>query len=96
MTLHLIRHAEVEARYQGVFGGVIDMNLSPLGHALITRLDFGVTDEMESRCRIHQIKSALSNRRFLCVEQLQHARFAEFDQVRQFRFAERGFLARAL
>ena len=31
-TLHLIRHAEVEARYQGVFGGVIDMNLSPLGH----------------------------------------------------------------
>ena len=31
-TLHLIRHAEVEARYQGVFGGTIDMNLSPRGH----------------------------------------------------------------
>ena len=31
-TLHLIRHAEVEARYQGVFGGIIDMNLSPRGH----------------------------------------------------------------
>ena len=31
-TLHLIRHAEVEARYQSVFGGRIDMNLSPLGH----------------------------------------------------------------
>jgi broad specificity phosphatase PhoE len=30
-TLHLIRHAEVEARYQGVFGGVIDMDLSPEG-----------------------------------------------------------------
>lgn len=30
-TLHLIRHAEVEARYQGIFGGRIDMNLSPLG-----------------------------------------------------------------
>lgn len=31
-TLHLIRHAEVEARYQGVFGGRIDMALSPRGH----------------------------------------------------------------
>lgn len=31
-TLHLIRHAEVEARYQGVFGGRIDMELSPRGH----------------------------------------------------------------
>jgi broad specificity phosphatase PhoE len=30
-TLHLIRHAEVEAAYQGVFGGIIDMNLSPRG-----------------------------------------------------------------
>jgi broad specificity phosphatase PhoE len=28
--LLLIRHAEVEARYQGVFGGRIDMGLSPL------------------------------------------------------------------
>lgn len=31
-TLHLVRHAEVEARYQGVFGGRIDMDLSPRGH----------------------------------------------------------------
>jgi len=30
-TIHLIRHAEVEARYQGIFGGRIDMNLSPRG-----------------------------------------------------------------
>jgi broad specificity phosphatase PhoE len=30
--LLLIRHAEVEARYQGVFGGRIDMDLSPRGH----------------------------------------------------------------
>lgn len=30
-TLSLIRHAEVEARYQGVFGGTIDMDLSPRG-----------------------------------------------------------------
>ena len=29
--LLLIRHAEVEARYQGVFGGRIDMDLSPRG-----------------------------------------------------------------
>jgi broad specificity phosphatase PhoE len=28
----LIRHAEVEASYQGVFGGQIDMELSPRGH----------------------------------------------------------------
>jgi broad specificity phosphatase PhoE len=28
----LIRHAEVEARYQGVFGGRVDMELSPRGH----------------------------------------------------------------
>jgi broad specificity phosphatase PhoE len=38
----LIRHAEVEARYQGVFGGRIDMELSPRGHqqaaALATHL----------------------------------------------------------
>jgi len=30
--LLLIRHAEVELRYQGVFGGRIDMELSPRGH----------------------------------------------------------------
>lgn len=30
--LFLIRHAEVEARYQSVFGGRIDMDLSPRGH----------------------------------------------------------------
>ena len=30
--LLLIRHAEVEANYQGVFGGRIDMDLSPRGH----------------------------------------------------------------
>jgi broad specificity phosphatase PhoE len=30
-VLWLIRHAEVEARYQGVFGGQIDMDLSPRG-----------------------------------------------------------------
>lgn len=30
--LYLIRHAEVEARYQKVFGGRIDMDLSPRGH----------------------------------------------------------------
>jgi len=31
--LLLIRHAEVEARYQQVFGGSVDMDLSPRGHA---------------------------------------------------------------
>lgn len=31
--LFLVRHAEVEVRYQNVFGGRIDMNLSPRGHA---------------------------------------------------------------
>ncbi len=31
-TLFLIRHAEVEVRYQGIFGGTIDMNISPRGH----------------------------------------------------------------
>ena len=30
--LLLVRHAEVEAGYQGVFGGRIDMDLSPCGH----------------------------------------------------------------
>ena len=30
--LLLIRHAEVEIKYQGVFGGQIDMNLSDRGH----------------------------------------------------------------
>jgi broad specificity phosphatase PhoE len=30
--LWLIRHAEVEVRYQNTFGGRIDMNLSPRGH----------------------------------------------------------------
>jgi broad specificity phosphatase PhoE len=32
-TLWLIRHAEVEERYQSVFGGRIDMDLSERGHA---------------------------------------------------------------
>ena len=36
--LLLIRHAEVEARYQGVFGGRIDMELSPRGHEQAARL----------------------------------------------------------
>ncbi len=31
-VLWLIRHAEVEERYQGIFGGTIDMALSPRGH----------------------------------------------------------------
>ena len=30
--LFLLRHGEVEERYHGVFGGRIDMNLSPRGH----------------------------------------------------------------
>lgn len=30
--LLLVRHAEVEARYQHVFGGSVDMNISPRGH----------------------------------------------------------------
>ena len=36
--LWLIRHAEVEPRYQRTFGGQIDMNLSPRGHAQAARL----------------------------------------------------------
>jgi broad specificity phosphatase PhoE len=32
IRLHLLRHAEVETSYQKVFGGKIDMNLSPAGH----------------------------------------------------------------
>ena len=31
-SLLLVRHAEVEVKYQRVFGGRIDMNLSPRGH----------------------------------------------------------------
>lgn len=30
--LFLLRHGEVEERYHGIFGGRIDMNLSPRGH----------------------------------------------------------------
>jgi broad specificity phosphatase PhoE len=30
--LLLVRHAEVETRYHKIFGGTIDMNLSPRGH----------------------------------------------------------------
>jgi len=30
--IYLLRHAEVETRYQRVFGGRIDMELSPRGH----------------------------------------------------------------
>ena len=37
-TLWLIRHAEVENRYQNVFGGRIDMALSESGHAQALRL----------------------------------------------------------
>jgi broad specificity phosphatase PhoE len=36
--LFLIRHAEVEARYQSVFGGRIDMDISPRGHEQATKL----------------------------------------------------------
>lgn len=31
-SLYLLRHAEVEAKYQRIFGGRIDMELSPRGH----------------------------------------------------------------
>jgi broad specificity phosphatase PhoE len=31
-SVFLLRHAEVEARYQRIFGGRIDMDLSPRGH----------------------------------------------------------------
>src|SRR5277367_384373 len=30
--LLLVRHAEVEQRYHKIFGGTIDMNISPRGH----------------------------------------------------------------
>jgi broad specificity phosphatase PhoE len=36
--LLLIRHAEVEVRYQRVFGGRIDMDISPRGHAQASAL----------------------------------------------------------
>jgi broad specificity phosphatase PhoE len=37
-TLFLARHAEVESKYHRVFGGRIDMALSPRGHAQAGRL----------------------------------------------------------
>lgn len=36
--LYLLRHGEVEARYHRVFGGKIDMELSPLGHQQVQAL----------------------------------------------------------
>lgn len=36
--LYLLRHAEVEVRYHRVFGGSIDMGLSPAGHEQAARL----------------------------------------------------------
>ena len=36
--LYLLRHGEVEARYHRVFGGKIDMDLSPLGHEQVQAL----------------------------------------------------------
>jgi len=37
-SLWLVRHAEVEQKYQRVFGGRIDMDLSPRGHVQAVRL----------------------------------------------------------
>ncbi len=37
-TLFLLRHGEVEHRYHRVFGGRIDMELSPLGHDQAAKL----------------------------------------------------------
>src|ERR1043165_9155845 len=36
--LYLLRHGEVEERYHRVFGGKIDMELSPLGHQQVRAL----------------------------------------------------------
>ena len=36
--LHLVRHGEVDEAYHEVFGGQIDMELSPLGHEQAKRL----------------------------------------------------------
>ena len=36
--LHFVRHAEVDEAYHEVFGGRIDMELSPLGHEQANRL----------------------------------------------------------
>ena len=36
--LYLLRHGEVESRYHRVFGGKIDMELSPLGHQQVKAL----------------------------------------------------------
>lgn len=36
--LYLLRHGEVESRYHRVFGGKIDMELSPLGHEQVQAL----------------------------------------------------------
>jgi broad specificity phosphatase PhoE len=37
-SLFLLRHAEVEPKYQRIFGGKIDMNLSPRGHEQAAKL----------------------------------------------------------
>jgi broad specificity phosphatase PhoE len=42
--LVLIRHGEVESRFQRVFGGRIDMDLSPLGHQQAAALAAWLTD----------------------------------------------------
>jgi len=66
-TLLLIRHAEVEARYQHVFGGRIDMEISPRGqeqaaalaqHLKRRKIDALFASPMK---RVHQTLSAYVN-----------------------------------
>jgi len=47
--LILIRHAEVEVRYQRVFGGTVDMDISPRGHEQAAALaDFLLTKPLDA------------------------------------------------
>ena len=77
--LLLIRHAEVEASYQGVFGGRIDMDLSPRGHDQAATLARYLHEKPLSAIYASPMKRVQQTLAPLLVASIMHR--GSFDQV---------------
>ncbi len=95
VRLHLIRHGEVEARYQQFFGGSrIEMALSPLGHAQGASLgEWLATAPMDAfftspMLRVQQTISPLIERRGIVPTVLEDLREVDFGDWTGLRWDE--------
>lgn len=96
--LVFLRHGEVEEKYQRVFGGRIDMELSPLGHEQASRLAQHLTDTSLDALYVSPLKRAqqtiapllaVDGRRAATLSELQEVDFGDWTGLRWDEVADR-------